>query len=397
LLQRVLVGTSCISLGLDHPNVRHVWLYGDPHDAITFIQTASRAGRSGKPAFVRLFASKSYGSTNDGALEEFKSTSGCRRTPFSLLLDGRSVTCAALPHAAQCDNCADPKEPVSSVPHPAAFMTATKTESIRRADYASVVRALFSSLRMLQSNCCFCLLRRRPGGHSWQECPDMPRESLASLKAALLKVHTRDSIPHLAVCTQCQIPQKGGHGLGMDDHGQTYDVVTNTCGYVDTSLAIMLSLLDSPMQRERLLRCTPSQREAQVIPYLLSPISTHPCSKSDTGRQLLQYHFVIIAAVGESPYATSEITDVCHASWFSQWSRSMAPEDIHESVLPNINFLLPLEQPPSISKKRTLNRTEESSLPAPKKARPNMILGEEDLVPRQWPFKPPTKSKNLAL
>jgi hypothetical protein len=397
LFQRVLVGTSCISLGLDHPNVRHVWFYGDPHDAITFIQTASRAGRNGEQAFVRLFPSKSYGPTKQGALEEFKSTKLCRRTPFSLLLDGRRITCAALPHAVLCDNCTQPEEYVRRVPHPAAFKVATTAESIRRADYMSLVTVLFSCLRILESNCCYCLLRQQPGGHSYKDCADMPREKLPQLEAALATVHTRDSIPHLAVCTQCQIPQKSGHGLGMDEHGLSYDVVTNTCGYVETSLAIMLSILDSPIQYDRLLGCTPSKRLRQVIPSLLSPVTSHPCSKSDSGRQLLQYHLVIIAAVGESQYATSEITEVYDASWFTQWRRSMAPEDIHEAILPKIDLLAPCEQPPPLTKKRAMNRTEDGSSHAAKRARPNMTLDEEDLVPSEWVPKPPSKSNNIVL
>ena len=73
----------------------------------------------------------------------------------------------------------------------------------------------------------------------------------------------------------------------------------------------------------------------------------------------------------------------------------MAPEDIHEGILPKINFRLPFEQPPPLTKKRGMTGTEEGLLPAPKKSRPNMVLGEEDLVPRQWKISVPSRSKNI--
>jgi hypothetical protein len=178
----------------------------------------------------------------------------------------------------------------------------------------------------------------------------------------------------------------------MDDHGHTYDQVTNTCGYVDTSLAIMLALLDSPRQKQRLLACTPSQRVRQVIPSLLSPVTSYPCSESDTGRQLLKYHLVVIAATAETEYPSSAITEVYMAPWFTPWNLPMAQEHVHNSLLPSIDLLSPQEQGQDHStgsnKRTRAHATGGTNHPA-KKPRPNMTLDDADMIPLQWEPKAP--------
>ena len=50
-VQRVVVATSALGMGINFQNVEYVIHYGPPHSVTEMIQQSGRAGRSGQQAF----------------------------------------------------------------------------------------------------------------------------------------------------------------------------------------------------------------------------------------------------------------------------------------------------------------------------------------------------------
>jgi hypothetical protein len=111
---KVVVGTTALTHGVDHPNVVDVWNFRRPYDLITAAQGLGRGGRRGQrynytlvdagvtpisPDNVPYGAEVIAAMLNDG--------SNCRRLFFSLFLNGPGAgqTCSTMPGAAFCDAC----------------------------------------------------------------------------------------------------------------------------------------------------------------------------------------------------------------------------------------------------------------------------------------------------
>ncbi|KAF5345094.1 hypothetical protein D9756_011153 [Leucocoprinus leucothites] len=113
---RGLVATSILGVGLDVPNVTHVIHAKFPRDAVSFIQEAGRAGRSGdSPAWsiVVLPAAAPLQMHPDPdhfgqrlITQALQDDAQCRRIAIQTFLDGSAANCAMLGETAHmCDVC----------------------------------------------------------------------------------------------------------------------------------------------------------------------------------------------------------------------------------------------------------------------------------------------------
>lgn len=107
-----IIATTALLHGVDYPRVDAVIFVGSPYGLYDFVQGAGRAGRSGQDSLIVVIhptplLKPSY--RNKHVCEEgmyaTMETSGCRRTPISLAMDGLRTSCAELPGSSLCDAC----------------------------------------------------------------------------------------------------------------------------------------------------------------------------------------------------------------------------------------------------------------------------------------------------
>ncbi|KAI9882246.1 MAG: hypothetical protein M1823_006007 [Watsoniomyces obsoletus] len=115
---RILVGTSALGAGIDHPLVRYVFHVGAPKSALDYAQKSGRAGRDGTlavcPIYVSLLGDRSMEEAtpqdilgyDQHVMEEYIHTTGCRRKLLTSYLDGDAgQTCINPDVDNRCDNC----------------------------------------------------------------------------------------------------------------------------------------------------------------------------------------------------------------------------------------------------------------------------------------------------
>ncbi|KIM27422.1 hypothetical protein M408DRAFT_311292 [Serendipita vermifera MAFF 305830] len=318
--KRLLVGTSAIALGIDHPHVCIVWMYGDPFDAITLHQMAARAGRDGEIASVRLFPEASP-AMEDPIIKQIKETKGCRRTPLSLHLDNRSVTCIALPSAQLCDHCESGL--VTALPAWSPPLSSTYGPALRRQRVSLVVQSLYEALKIVERHCVICiLLDTGLPNHAVTECPSGYQHRLWDVKQAVSRLSNRSSIPGFAVCLVCHMPQKAGFDTGMDLHMRTFDLQNQVCKLEDQAVLAIIGLLASQRCHGTIMALTPTGSEHDALATLFSVVKTSPCSSVDAGRQLLNLHFLLVAAVAAATPGASHLLELVAEPWFDSWRMS---------------------------------------------------------------------------
>ena len=57
---RVLIATVAFGMGVNPPNIRHVYHCGPPHDIETYVQEIGRGGRDGGLTYATLFYSDAF-------------------------------------------------------------------------------------------------------------------------------------------------------------------------------------------------------------------------------------------------------------------------------------------------------------------------------------------------
>lgn len=110
-----MTATSCLTHGIDEPNVEAVVFFDLPHNLFELVQGAARGGRLGQSCTILVlqFAPHEKPVGKDYQLRktlnlwsvDYKT---CRRALLSSAMDGKKVTCDTLPGAIGCNIC-DPR------------------------------------------------------------------------------------------------------------------------------------------------------------------------------------------------------------------------------------------------------------------------------------------------
>lgn len=150
------------------------------------------------------------------------------------------------------------------------------------------------------------------------------------------------------------MPQKAGNERGMDLHAEYCDLTTYNCRLELPSLRIIMALLASKLHRGIILSHTDSGRPSDALPALLTPVTKPPCSRYDTGRQLLAIHFIIIHALSKSVYAPQLVLATTTEDWFKTFLPVSNNVDNPASILDDIN-LEDYKPQPMASNKRPMD------------------------------------------
>ena len=78
-VQRVVVATCALGMGINFQNVEYVIHYGPPHSVTEIIQQSGRAGRSGQQAFSIVYATNRQLSQCDKDVKDVMKTESCMR------------------------------------------------------------------------------------------------------------------------------------------------------------------------------------------------------------------------------------------------------------------------------------------------------------------------------
>ncbi|KAF3309942.1 hypothetical protein TWF173_010258 [Orbilia oligospora] len=181
----LLMATTCLGPGVDTKGVKMVVHVGMPYSLLELCQQAARAGRDGSTAYNQVFCSKvTFDVSNyrnrtlwrqeaQKALNDFVTTSGCRRRIMSKFMDGKSVDCMTL-DAEPCDNCREDGGQADDVIFEASLVRldakmAREGQAQRIMDYLTLSRR----------SCAYCLfLKGSPSGHQIPKCPHYRRAPL---------------------------------------------------------------------------------------------------------------------------------------------------------------------------------------------------------------------------
>ena len=108
-VQRVVVATCALGMGINFQNVEYVIHYGPPHSVTEIIQQSGRAGRSGQQAFSIVYATNRQLSHCDKDVKDVMKTESCMRIALYQHFQ-EDPTCKDPGHLCKCkctgDGCA---------------------------------------------------------------------------------------------------------------------------------------------------------------------------------------------------------------------------------------------------------------------------------------------------
>ena len=337
-------------MGIHHPHVRRVLLYGDTFTMIDFVQMAARAGRDGQRAEVTLYPFETHFEDAEPDWIEFKTTTDCRRSVVSRSIDGVVISCCALPDAALCDNCqggygqrteARTLRERVQVSLPKAFDHTMASTATR------LVEALFDAIEYLEYGCRYCTLRGLAANHPPDECPTGLHTSFARLQAGLNKVRTARKVEPLLICKGCHMPQQCQIPGVMDRHLRHFQgEYDDPCTLRASSIGSILALVGSPLHAEKILSIVPMRDPSVLLDALYEPWLEYPCPPRDRERQLVHLHFLLLAAVAESPTCPRSVTAVAEEPWFAPWRVKGEPQDLLAAILAGVPEMSAWEEDP---------------------------------------------------
>ncbi|CAG8674997.1 14136_t:CDS:1, partial [Acaulospora colombiana] len=81
--------------------------------------------------------------------------------------------------------------------------------------------------------------------------------------------------------------------------------------------------------------------------WLLSPVRVPPCDTLHEGRQLLAFHFILVAVARISDLSSPKVIEFCQEEWFQEWMlvedwtgpaplldsvKLITPEQVHQTT-----------------------------------------------------------------
>lgn len=242
----ILVATSALSLGNDHPSVQLIIHFGTPLEMMGYVQEVSRGGRTGQPTMCILIplskrqpkAILGEDYTGVGAMYSFVwKEQNCFRYAITLFFDGTGVYCQDSPNSLFCSNCRKTKRNhQSAVIVPPAIIqssseilpdlestsrkrksigktsafdnqlhAAKKSKTERSLDLINYVEVFKSCLSIFQSSCAYCHVFKKTGSHELFKCPIL-HDQISDYKAwkKSIKYNPRDPSKS---CWFCHLPQ----------------------------------------------------------------------------------------------------------------------------------------------------------------------------------------------
>ncbi|PVF91809.1 hypothetical protein CPB86DRAFT_846921, partial [Serendipita vermifera] len=337
--RHLIVATSSLCLGIDYDNCRNIWFYGDPYGGvINFSQMASRAGRDGEPAIVRLFpAPPPHSKQEDPEWTAFKTTTECRRTPISQYLDGRQTTCAALSKGNLCDNClaklgVTMPSPCDLPPSDLLPTLTRQVDVVLLQRMVDVVQAVYDIVDLARVSCIYCRFICDPtmsSPHGTDNCPTRLYEKRAAMRATLTEYRERYHVDNFVACIGCHLPQHRDLPGAVNAHLPFHGHEGKDCELLWVVVDIFLGILSATRLTRTILSKVPRQSHSHLLQWLLSPVKMPPCDTLSPGRQLLHFHFILVAAAFASPSPPFCTKRICSEGWFHDWL--LEPNSDHTS------------------------------------------------------------------
>jgi superfamily II DNA helicase RecQ len=254
----VIVATTALSAGNDHPSVRLVLHLNTPYEMISYVQEVSRGGRDGKPTKCILIPVNTKIPKQDTSVQDYRGLqemhdyvfkeSDCLRYAITKYCDGVGVFCHSNPERQKCSVCRKQKVPfiVKEKPVPAvitsaqislkrkrhgpgdgsafmALMEAAKDRKAKREEEGIEYVEMFKMALAFFDSCAYCLMQNVVGPHhtlttcrnftsQWQKYKDWKKNSIHYPEKFLNKS-----------CFFCHIPRIGN--LLHQNVGKTSDCV----------------------------------------------------------------------------------------------------------------------------------------------------------------------------
>jgi superfamily II DNA helicase RecQ len=242
----ILVATSALSLGNDHPFVKLIIHFGTPLEMMSYVQEVSRGGRTGQPAACILIpmskrqprAIQDEDYTGINAMYHFVwKEKGCFRYAITFFFDGIGVYCQN--NCMKCSNCRHkdvenhqlaliaPPVIIQSSPEVLSGSEATsrkrksigkttafedqlhaakKRKTERSLELLKYVEVFKSCLSVFQSTCAYCLVFKKSSVHNGLfKCPVL-YDKIPEYKAWKKSIKYNPRYPNKS-CWFCHLPQ----------------------------------------------------------------------------------------------------------------------------------------------------------------------------------------------
>ena len=243
----ILVATSALSLGNDHPSVQLIIHFGTPLEMMSYVQEVSCGGHTGQPAMCilipmsgkhpRAILGEDY--TGFNAMYHFVwKEKSCLRYAITLFFDGVGVDCPNSPGSLPCTNCRKAsKTHQSTVIRPPAIIqssaevfpdsettskkrksigkitafdvqlhAAKKSKTERSLELLKYVEVFKSCLAIFQSSCAYCsVFKKLSGYHELFKCPVL-HDKISDYKEWKKSIKYNPRHPNKS-CWFCHLPQ----------------------------------------------------------------------------------------------------------------------------------------------------------------------------------------------
>ena len=197
---RVMIATTSLGAGIDHPTITLVIHCSDPYSLINYVQESGRAGRHGGPATSLVYTGREHATDIRAhladthplcqqALQQLLSnithpTSLCRRLTISSYMDDVRSCSSFHPSNALCEVCLREDEQLESyTPTPATIPRPSTPERIRlwlatsthlatlEKEHGLHIKPFLRWAREFSGKCPFCLTAGFTHDHQLTKCP----------------------------------------------------------------------------------------------------------------------------------------------------------------------------------------------------------------------------------
>jgi superfamily II DNA helicase RecQ len=330
-LQCIMVATSALSMGIDHPHVYHVLFYREPFTLIDYIQQAGRAGRDNKHrAIVEINPSQGLKDVEPELLE-FIQTLGCRRNVLQKHMDDIPSSCHGIPNAELCDRCRfseeDPPLMLSStsLEHSVTASLPLAVDNQQREQQALVVEAIYDTIVYLQHRCVRCTLSYNARPSAPCDCPPTSKKDIELLDQVISQARRGKPFPGLHTCIYCRMPQMKTIRDTMDRHmsvfGVNGDQICSGRDFIISTLYVALALQKLPPLILHELGLHPEH----LGEILWRPVIEPPFDRFDIWRQILYLHLILPGTISHVTDRPASVSALIAEPWYQSWIPDLNP------------------------------------------------------------------------